>query len=64
MKDHGIVHRDLKPDNLMFADNPKTNFHPPKIIDFGYSKVESISPKPKMFYNVGSPRYMSREAYL
>jgi serine/threonine protein kinase len=35
----------------------------PKIIDFGYCTIEKIQNKPKMFYNVGSPRYMSPEAY-
>ena len=35
----------------------------PKIIDFGYCMVEKVTKKPKMFYNVGSPRYMSPEAY-
>ena len=35
----------------------------PKIIDFGYCMVEKVTKKPKMFYNVGSPRYMSPQAY-
>lgn len=34
----------------------------PKITDFGYCEIEGYLPKPKMFYNVGSPSYMSPEA--
>lgn len=26
--------------------------------------MEAVQPRPKMFYNVGSPRYMSPEAYF
>lgn len=59
LKSHGIVHRDLKPDNIIFPTNPDKNFCLPKIIDFGYCQNESIKKKPNMFYNVGSPRYMS-----
>jgi serine/threonine protein kinase len=32
-------------------------------IDFGYCTVEGVKNKPNIFYNVGSPRYMSPEAY-
>ena len=64
LKNSGIVHRDLKPDNIMFEVSPEKNFTLPKIIDFGYCKMEAIQPKPRMFYNVGSPRYMSPEAYM
>lgn len=35
----------------------------PLIIDFGYCEKMG-SKKPKMFYNVGSPSYMSPEAYF
>ena len=64
LKEKGIVHRDLKPDNIMFKKDPQIHFILPKIIDFGYCKIESVAKKPSAFYNVGSPRYMSPEAYL
>lgn len=35
----------------------------PKITDFGFCDIAG-SVKPKMFYNVGSPSYMSPEAYM
>lgn len=34
----------------------------PVIIDFGYCE-KNYGKKPKIFYNVGSPSYMSPEAY-
>lgn len=34
----------------------------PIIIDFGYCE-KTYGTKPKIFYNVGSPSYMSPEAY-
>ena len=39
----------------------------PKIIDFGYCEINKppiSNSKLKMFYNVGSPTYMSPEAYM
>lgn len=63
LKTNRIVHRDLKPDNIIFLKDPRSGALTPKIIDFGYCEMEQISGKPKMFYNVGSPRYMSPEAY-
>lgn len=63
LADKGIVHRDLKPDNIIFSQSPSNDELLPKIIDFGYCEVEGIS-KPNMFYNVGSPRYMSPEAFM
>jgi serine/threonine protein kinase len=56
---NGIIHRDLKPDNIIFHKNPLNNPLIPKIIDFGYCIVERVQKKPKVYYNVGSPRYMS-----
>ena len=35
----------------------------PVIIDFGYCE-KTYGTKPKVFYNVGSPSYMSPEAYF
>lgn len=70
LKSNHIVHRDLKPDNIIFASlnnqNHSNGHEPlePKIIDFGYCEIDKLAHlKPKMFYNVGSPRYMSPEAY-
>jgi serine/threonine protein kinase len=53
----GVTHRDLKPSNILMVDNH------PKITDFGFCDIAG-SVKPKMFYNVGSPSYMSPEAYM
>lgn len=48
----------------MFDKYPAKENNPfAKIIDFGYCKMEKVQKKPNMFYNVGSPRYMSPEAY-
>lgn len=54
---HRIVHRDLKPENIMFSTEGN-----PVICDFGYSEVGGYLPKPKMYYNVGSPAYMAPES--
>lgn len=35
----------------------------PLISDFGYCEIVGI-PKPKIFYNVGSPSYMAPEAFV
>jgi serine/threonine protein kinase len=56
---NGIIHRDLKPDNIIFSKNPINHPLIPKIIDFGYCIAEKVLKKPKVYYNVGSPRYMS-----
>lgn len=63
LKSNGIIHRDLKPDNIIFASSPQEGVLSPKIIDFGYCIMDRVQKKPKMYYNVGSPRYMSPEAY-
>ena len=53
-----FVHRDLKTANVMLrADGD------PVIIDFGYCE-NTQAKKPARKYNVGSPAYMSPEAYL
>ena len=53
-----VIHRDLKPTNIMVSHDMKAC-----IIDFGYCQI--IDPRKVMkTFNVGSPSYMSPEAYL
>ena len=52
-----FIHRDLKTANILL----KTN-NDPVIIDFGYCEM-IMGKKPMIQYNVGSPSYMSPEAY-
>lgn len=63
IRDHKIVHRDLKPTNIMFLRYPVGDHFTAKIIDFGYCDNQAVKKKPQAYYNVGSPRYMSPEAY-
>ena len=56
IKDSHFVHRDLKSSNIMLKDKE------PVIIDFGYCQ-KTYGAKPNVFYNVGSPSYMSPEAF-
>lgn len=53
----GIIHRDLKPANILLHNGEA------KIIDFGYCDIKGHK-KPSLDYNVGSPSYMSPEAFL
>lgn len=62
IKDKQIIHRDLKPDNVLFKRPPEESKQI-AIIDFGYCTMEEVPNRPKVFYNVGSPKYMSPEAY-
>ena len=52
-----MIHRDLKPANVMI--DAKGDI---KIIDFGYCEIFKAKKVMKTF-NVGSPAYMSPEAY-
>ncbi len=52
-----IIHRDLKPTNILLTANNE-----PIIIDFGYSQI-IVANKNLTVFNVGSPSYMSPEAY-
>ena len=58
ISDKHFVHRDLKTANIMMRLNGD-----PVIIDFGYCQ-NNRAKKPNRKYNVGSPAYMSPEAYL
>lgn len=49
------MHRDLKPTNILLKNGV------PKIADFGFAVPSNRSAQ--SFYNVGSPLYMSPEAY-
>ena len=62
IKDKEIVHRDLKPDNILFKSGGGERRRI-SIIDFGYCEMREVPNKPQVFYNVGSPKYMSPEAY-
>jgi len=62
MRLKNIVHRDLKPDNILFRTKPELSKRV-AIIDFGYCEIDEVPNKPQVYYNVGSPRYMSPEAY-
>jgi len=52
-----IIHRDLKPANILLHNDQA------KIIDFGYCEIQGHE-RPSFEYNVGSPSYMSPEAFL
>lgn len=54
--EHGIVHRDLKPDNLFISLDQSV-----KVLDFGISKIESMSVISLAGHVMGTPFYMSPE---
>jgi len=51
----GIIHRNLKPSNIFLKNGV------PKIADYGMSKMAN-APKDIIYYNVGTPLYMSPTA--
>ena len=53
-----MLHRDIKPTNILIRSNGD-----PILIDFGFAEDILCSKKPLIKYNVGSPSYMSPEAY-
>lgn len=48
-----IVHRDLKTANIFLTPTGA------RIADFGFCEFLNEAKKPQLFYNVGSPAYMS-----
>jgi serine/threonine-protein kinase len=60
----GIVHRDLKPDNIFLCVGKDGTPHPPKVLDFGISKLFDGQGAPSLTQTgmaIGTPSYMSPE---
>jgi serine/threonine-protein kinase len=63
----GIIHRDLKPDNIFLCEGKDGSPRPPKVLDFGISKlfdddaVAGGSPMTRTGIAMGTPWYMSPE---
>ncbi|MBX3274911.1 MAG: protein kinase [Sandaracinaceae bacterium] len=65
----GIIHRDLKPDNIFLCQGKDGSPRPPKVLDFGISKLyeddtpglAAGSPMTKTGIAMGTPWYMSPE---
>ena len=54
----GVLHRDLKTSNILLKGDGTV-----KITDFGFCEFVKERPKGRRPINVGSPLYMSPEAY-
>ncbi len=52
----GVVHRDLKPGNIFLCEDA-----PPKVLDFGMSKLTSAESLTQAGYTLGTPEYMAPE---
>jgi len=64
----GIIHRDLKPDNIFLCQGKDGSKRPPKVLDFGISKLYDDdapgvggAPMTKTGIAMGTPWYMSPE---
>ncbi|MCB9594176.1 MAG: protein kinase [Sandaracinaceae bacterium] len=65
----GIIHRDLKPDNIFLCQGKDGSKRPPKVLDFGISKLYDDDtpgapgggPMTKTGIAMGTPWYMSPE---
>lgn len=61
--EQGILHRDLKPANIFLHEEPGTDGHVVKVVDFGVSKSLRAADDARTAPGgtLGSPRYMSPE---
>jgi serine/threonine protein kinase len=60
----GIIHRDLKPDNIFLCEGKDGSSRPPKVLDFGISKLYDQDGGPSLTRTgiaMGTPQYMSPE---
>jgi hypothetical protein len=60
----GIIHRDLKPDNIFLCAGKDGSSRPPKVLDFGISKLYEEGGGQSMTRTgiaMGTPQYMSPE---
>ena len=60
----GIIHRDLKPDNIFLCQGKDGSPRPPKVLDFGISKLYDEGSGSKLTQTgaiMGTPLYMSPE---
>lgn len=55
----GIIHRDLKPSNVLIERVGRRDY--PKLIDWGISKFESVSPSTQPGSLMGTPAFMAPE---
>jgi serine/threonine-protein kinase len=62
----GIIHRDIKPDNIFLCQGKDGSPRPPKVLDFGISKLfdqegDGGAPMTQTGIAMGTPWYMSPE---